>query len=62
MTKILRLAGVVTFLFFVFVYFQVQRRKWKLDLIAQLASRITADPVPLTLEYGNRDGLLCTEH
>ncbi|NXE40926.1 SURF1 protein, partial [Ptilorrhoa leucosticta] len=36
---------------------QVQRRKWKLDLIAQLASRITADPIPLTLEYGNRDGL-----
>ncbi|KAF4789201.1 Surfeit locus protein 1 [Turdus rufiventris] len=28
----------------------VQRRKWKLDLIAQLASRITADPVPLTLD------------
>lgn len=37
-----------------FVYFQVQRRKWKLDLIAQLASRITAEPIPLTLEYGNR--------
>ncbi|NXM49653.1 SURF1 protein, partial [Gymnorhina tibicen] len=29
---------------------QVQRRKWKLDLIAQLASRITADPIPLTLD------------
>ncbi|KAL2298109.1 hypothetical protein Nmel_017071, partial [Mimus melanotis] len=45
MTKILRLIGVVTLLcstlrsYFVFVYFQVQRRKWKLDLIAQLASR-----------------------
>ncbi|NWW75618.1 SURF1 protein, partial [Climacteris rufus] len=29
---------------------QVQRRKWKLDLIAQLASRITAEPIPLTLD------------
>ncbi|XP_053817822.1 surfeit locus protein 1 isoform X1 [Vidua chalybeata] len=29
---------------------QVQRRKWKLDLIAQLASRITADPIPLPLD------------
>ncbi|NWR96349.1 SURF1 protein, partial [Motacilla alba] len=29
---------------------QVQRRKWKLDLIAQLASRIRADPIPLTLD------------
>ncbi|NXD09236.1 SURF1 protein, partial [Nothocercus nigrocapillus] len=29
---------------------QVQRRKWKLDLIAQLASRVTAEPVPLTLD------------
>uniref|UniRef100_A0A8C8EBD7 SURF1-like protein n=1 Tax=Otus sunia TaxID=257818 RepID=A0A8C8EBD7_9STRI len=29
---------------------QVQRRKWKLDLIAQLASRITSDPIPLTLD------------
>ncbi|NXN87532.1 SURF1 protein, partial [Bombycilla garrulus] len=29
---------------------QVQRRKWKLDLITQLASRIKADPIPLTLD------------
>ncbi|XP_058674149.1 surfeit locus protein 1 [Ammospiza caudacuta] len=29
---------------------QVQRRKWKLDLIAQLASRTRADPIPLTLD------------
>ncbi|NXU34279.1 SURF1 protein, partial [Drymodes brunneopygia] len=29
---------------------QVQRRKWKLDLIAQLASRIKAEPIPLTLD------------
>ncbi|XP_074968793.1 surfeit locus protein 1 [Phalacrocorax aristotelis] len=29
---------------------QVQRRKWKLDLIAQLASRITSEPIPLTLD------------
>ncbi|XP_062446600.1 surfeit locus protein 1 isoform X2 [Rhea pennata] len=29
---------------------QVQRRKWKLDLIAQLASRIAAEPIPLTLD------------
>uniref|UniRef100_A0A8B9ZUJ5 SURF1-like protein n=1 Tax=Anas zonorhyncha TaxID=75864 RepID=A0A8B9ZUJ5_9AVES len=31
---------------------QVQRRKWKLDLIAQLASRISSDPMELKeLEY-----------
>ncbi|POI28658.1 hypothetical protein CIB84_007593 [Bambusicola thoracicus] len=35
---------------FVFVYFQIQRRKWKLDLIAQLASRLSSEPIPLTLE------------
>ncbi|XP_025917984.1 surfeit locus protein 1 isoform X2 [Apteryx rowi] len=29
---------------------QVQRRKWKLDLIAQLASRLAAEPIPLTLD------------
>ncbi|XP_035197791.1 surfeit locus protein 1 [Oxyura jamaicensis] len=29
---------------------QVQRRKWKLDLIAQLASRISSEPIPLTLD------------
>ncbi|NWX96807.1 SURF1 protein, partial [Nothoprocta ornata] len=29
---------------------QVQRRRWKLDLIAQLASRVTAEPVPLSLD------------
>nr|XP_033816063.1 LOW QUALITY PROTEIN: surfeit locus protein 1 [Geotrypetes seraphini] len=27
---------------------QVQRRKWKLKLIAELESKVTADPVPLT--------------
>uniref|UniRef100_A0A8C3Q1J3 SURF1-like protein n=1 Tax=Chrysolophus pictus TaxID=9089 RepID=A0A8C3Q1J3_CHRPC len=29
---------------------QIQRRKWKLDLIAQLASRLSSEPIPLTLD------------
>ncbi|OXB69061.1 hypothetical protein ASZ78_009537 [Callipepla squamata] len=29
---------------------RVQRRKWKLDLIAQLASRLSSEPIPLTVE------------
>lgn len=30
--------------------YQVQRRKWKLKLIADLEARVTAEPVPLPLE------------
>lgn len=29
---------------------QIQRRKWKLKLIAELESRVTAEPVPLPAE------------